>query len=142
MLTALTIHLFHVEKIFVAFLRVFSTSGYLFHMAPEPIKRFLLAVCNMQLHNNMPASWLEANIILLYKQGPTHDPVNHRPVALLNTLYKIVATHAARQLYELSSLYGPIHKTQYGGLHKRRCSDHISQLLAKYQTCPASYAFT
>ena len=117
-----------------------STSGYLFHLAPEPVKRFLLAVCNIHLNNDMPASWLEANIILLYKKGPTHDPVNYRPIALLNTLYKIVATHAARQLYEFSSLYGLIHKTQYGGLPNLRCSDDIFQILAHYQNCPASFS--
>ena len=99
-----------------------------------------MAVCNIHLNNDMPASWLEANIILLYKEGPTHDPVNYRPIALLNTLYKIVATHVARQLYEFSSFYGLIHKTQYGGLPNRRCSDHIFQILAKYQNCPASYS--
>ena len=60
-----------------------STSRYLFHLAPDPIKRFLFAVCNIHLNNDMSASWLEANIILLYKKGPTHDPVNYRPIALL-----------------------------------------------------------
>ena len=88
----------------------------------------------------MPASWLVANIILQYKKGPTHNPVKYRPIALLNTLYKIVATHAARQLYEFSSFYGHIHKTQYGGLPNHRCSDHIFQILAKYQNCPSSYS--
>ena len=48
-----------------------------------------------------------------------------RCAALLNTLYKIVATHAAKHLYEISSFYGLIHKTQFGGLPNRRCSDHI-----------------
>ena len=28
-----------------------SASGYLFHLAPEPVKRFLLAVCNIHLNN-------------------------------------------------------------------------------------------
>ena len=45
------------------------------------------------------------------KKGPTHNLVNYRPIALLNTLYKIVATHAAKHLYEISSFYGLIHKT-------------------------------
>ena len=117
-----------------------SISGYLFHLAPEPVKRFLLAVCNIDLNNDMPASWPEAHIILLYKKGPTHDPVNYTPIALLNTLYKIVPTHAARQLYEFSPFYGLIHKTQYGGLPNRRWSDHTLQMLAKYQKCPALYS--
>ena len=104
------------------------------------MKRFLLSVCNLHLTNDMPDAWLEANVVLLYKKGPTHDPVNYRPIALLNTLYKIVATHAAKHLYEISSFYGLIHKTQFGGLSNRWCSDHIFQLLAKYQNCPASYS--
>ena len=102
------------------------------------MKRFLLSFCNLHLTNDMPDEWLEANVVLLYKKGPTHDPVNYRPIALLNTLYKIVATHAAKHLYEISSFYGLIHKTQFGGLPNRRCPDHNFQLLAKYQNCPAS----
>ena len=108
-----------------------STNGYLFHISPEPVKRFLLSVCNLHLTNNMPDEWLEANVVLLYKKGPTHDPVNYRPIALLNTLYKIVATQTAKHLRESSSFYGLIHKTQFGGLPNRRCSHHIFQLLAK-----------
>ena len=61
------------------------TNGYLFHISPEPVKRFLLSVCNLHLTNDMPNEWLEANVVLLYKKGPTHDPVNYRPIAPLNT---------------------------------------------------------
>ena len=53
-----------------------STSGYLFHLAPEPVERFWLVVCDIHLHNDMPASSLEANVIVLYKKGRAHDPVN------------------------------------------------------------------
>ena len=91
-----------------------STNGYLFHVSREPVKRFLLSVCNLHLTNDMPDEWFEANVVLLYKKGPTHDPVNYRPIALLNTLYKIVVTHAVKHLYEISSFYGLIHKTQFG----------------------------
>ena len=104
------------------------------------MKRFLLFVCNLHLMNDMPDEWLEANVVLIYKRGPTHDPVNYRPIAFRNTLYKIVATHAAKHLSEISSVYGLIHKTQFGGLPNCRCSDHIFQMLAKYQNCPASYS--
>ena len=97
--------------------------GYLFHISPEPVKQFLLSVCNLHSTNDIPDAWLKANVILLYKKGPPHDPVNYRPIALLNTLYKIVATHAAKHLYKISSFYGLIHKTQFGGLPNRRCSD-------------------
>ena len=117
-----------------------STNEYLFHISLEPEKRFLLSVCNLHLTNDMPDEWLEANVVFLYKKGPTHDPVNYRPIALLNTLYKIVATHAAKHLYKSSSFYGLIYKTQFGGLLNGGCSDHILQLLAKYQNCPASYS--
>ena len=117
-----------------------SMNGYLFHISPERVKQFLLSVCNVHLTNDMPHAWLEANVVLLYKKGPTHDPVNYRPIALLNTLHKIVATHAAKHLYETFSFYGLIHKTHFGCLPNLRCSDHIFQLLAKYQNCPASYS--
>ena len=104
------------------------------------MKQFQLSVCDLHLTNDMPEEWLEAYVVLLYKKGPTHDPVNYRSIAILNTLYKIVATHAAKHLYEISSFYGLIHKTQFGGLPNRRCSDQSFQLLAKYENCPASYS--
>ena len=116
-----------------------SKNGYLLHISPEPVKQFLPSVCNLHPTNDMPDEWLEAIVVLLYKKGQTHNPVNYRPITLLNTLYKIVATGAAKHLYEISSFYGLIHKTQFRGLPNRRCSDHIFQLLAKYQNCPASY---
>ena len=116
------------------------TNRYLYHILPEPVKRFLLSVSNLHLTNDMPDEWLEANVVLLYRRGRTHDPVNYRPIALLNTLYRYVATHAAKDLYKISSFYGLIHKTQFGGLPNRRCSGHIFQLLAKNINCPASYS--
>ena len=88
----------------------------------------------------MPEAWLEANIILLYKTGPTHNPTNCRPMALFNTLYKVVAIHAAKQLYEFSHFYGLVHKSQNKGLPNHRCSDHIFGFLSKFQNCPASYS--
>ena len=104
------------------------------------MKQFLLSVCNLHITNDMPDEWLEANVVLLYKKGPTHDPVNYRPMALLNTLYKIVATHAAKDLYKISSFYGLILQTQFRGLPNHRCSDHTFQLLAKYPRSLASYS--
>ena len=42
-----------------------STNGYLFHVSLEPVKQFLLSVCNLHLTNDMPDEWLEADVVLL-----------------------------------------------------------------------------
>ena len=34
---------------------------------------------------------LKARVVLMYKKGDTNKFENHRPISLLNTIYKIVA---------------------------------------------------
>ena len=88
----------------------------------------------------MPEKWLEANVILLFKKGDVTNPVNYRPIALLNSVYKIIATHANRELLTAAIKHSIIHPTQFGGLPNRRCQDHIFNLLSTFRESVGSYS--
>ena len=85
-------------------------------------------MCNNYLHQPLPEKWLEANIFLLFKNGNVMNPVICRPIALLNSAYKIIATHTNRELLAAAIEQSIIHPAQFGGLPNRRCQDHIFNL--------------
>ena len=82
----------------------------------------------------------EANIILLFKKGDVMNPVNYRPRALLNSLYKIISTHANRELLAAAIEHSIIRPTQFGGLPNRRCQDRIFNLLSTFWESAGSYS--
>ena len=67
------------------------------------------------------------------------NPVNHRPIALLNSVYKIIATHADPELLAAAIEHSIIHPPQFGGLPNRRCQDHIFNGLSKFRGSASSY---
>ena len=68
------------------------------------------------------------------------NPVNYRPIALLNSVYKIIATHANRELLAAAIEHSIIHPTQFGGLPNGRCQDHIFNLLSTFRESAGSYS--
>ena len=68
------------------------------------------------------------------------NPVNYRPIALLNSVYKIIATHASRELLAAAIEHSIIHPTQFGGLRNRRCQDHILNLSSTFRESVGSYS--
>ena len=68
------------------------------------------------------------------------NPVNYRPIALVNSVYKIIATHANRQLLAPAIEHSIIHPIQFGGPPNRRCQDHILNLLSTFQESAGSYS--
>ena len=67
------------------------------------------------------------------------NPVNYRPIAFLNTVYKIIATHADREPLAAAVEHSIIHPTQFGGLPNRRCQDHIFNFLSTFRESAGSY---
>ena len=115
-------------------------NNYTLHIPPPPIQQFIWRVCNHYPHQPLPEKWLEANIILLFKKGDLTNPVNYRPIALLNSVYKIIATHANRELLTAAIEHSIIHPTQFGGLPNRRCQDHIFNPLSTFRESVGSYS--
>ena len=74
------------------------SSSSILHISPEPVKRFFWIVSNIYLYRELPPTWLTAPVCLLYKKGDPLNPVNYRPIALLNTIYKTISAHIARHL--------------------------------------------
>ena len=68
------------------------------------------------------------------------NPVNYRPIALLNSVYKIIATHANQELLAAAIEHSIIHPTQFSGLPNRRCQDHIFNLLSTFRESAGSYS--
>ena len=68
------------------------------------------------------------------------NPVNYRPIDLLNSVYKKIATHANRELLAAAIERSIIHPTQFGGLPNRRCQDHILNLLSTFWESVGSYS--
>ena len=64
-----------------------NTNLYLFHLAPKHIKSLLFHICSHFITNPIPKQWLTARIFLLYKKHDPYNPVNYRPIALLQTKY-------------------------------------------------------
>ena len=42
----------------------------------------------------------DANVAVIFKKGSTENPENYRPIALLNTTYKILASIIQRRMAE------------------------------------------
>ena len=67
-------------------------------------------------------------------------PVNYRPIALLNSVYKIIATRANQELLAAAIVHSIIHPAQFVGLPNRRCHDHIFNLLSTFRESAGSYS--
>ena len=70
------------------------------------------------------------------------NPLYYRPSALLNSVYKIVATHTNRELLAATIDHSIIHPTQFGGLPNRRCQDHILTFCQHFGSQTVATAFT
>jgi hypothetical protein len=57
---------------------------------------YQLARRHLTTGDPLPEEWIsEGRIILLHKSGPKHDPSNYRPIACLNTCYKLLTSFVA-----------------------------------------------
>ena len=71
----------------------------------------------------MPSELELAELVTLYKKGTVENPANYRPIALLNTLYKIYASLLQRRIS--MGLDQRMHETQCGFRKKRSTTDAL-----------------
>ena len=70
------------------------------------------AINGWRLNRKLPKELAIANVVTIYKKGNVEDPGNYRPIALLQTLYKLHAAMLRNRL--IDSVYDRIFKAQYG----------------------------
>ena len=116
-----------------------DTSLYLFSICPPDIQTYIYSLCSLLIADHIPFHWLKAKIFLLYKKEDPHNPTNYRPIALLNTLYKIIASYGAHTLTYYATTYHLTNNTQYGGLPNHRTTDHIYSMIANLSLHPDMY---
>ena len=87
-------------------------------------------MCSTPIPANIPFHRLKAKFFLLYKIGDPHLPIDYRPIALLNSIYKIPASYGASTLTYYSTTYKLTNNTQYGGLPNHQTTDHIFPMIA------------
>jgi exonuclease III len=70
-------------------------------LLPAPAQAGLVQVFNCCLKDqDIPASWREAAITLIHKDGDRADPGNYRPISLLQVQYKVYTNILTQRLYK------------------------------------------
>jgi hypothetical protein len=87
----------------------------------------------MLSHGIAPASALEATIFSIRKGGDGSDPLNYRPIALLNTDYKLFTRIIAWRVSAL--IPSMVHPTQFGFVPGRSIYDAIDLFEAAKNYC-------
>ena len=82
--------------------------------------------------SELPASFLESLIIPLMKKGDSDDAMDYRPIALLQTSYKVFAKVLATRLQH--SLPRAISDSQQGFVHGRQMSKPVMMMMAQLST--------
>ena len=108
-------------------------------MVPHNIQTFFYNLCPTLIATNIPFHWLKAKPFLLSKKGDPHLPTNCRPIALLNSIYKKLASYGASTLTYYSTTYKLTNNTQHGGLPNHQTTDHIISLIANLSLQPDIY---
>ena len=116
------------------------TNNCLLHRAPEPMKNIFHRILNTFESSPMPHFWLGSHICLLYKRGHPYQAANYRPIALLNTVYQLVATFTCRHLQQQTLNHSLLSPIQHGGLPRHQCADHINHLEGLYARSKSSYS--
>ena len=130
---------------------------FLLSLLPIPLHRLVHSALARSLTEGIPPQWKTSRIKLLYKKGDPRLPSNYRPIALMNTLNKILASHVNSHIAYYME-HGQLDPSQYGFRHHHRTTDHIFRLVAElgsnehqtlscfdlskaFNTCPHSFLF-
>ncbi|KAG5885756.1 hypothetical protein JTB14_033869 [Gonioctena quinquepunctata] len=108
--------------------------NYLYKMLPGAKKHLIKFISRIiQGKENLEGIDVRANVILIYKKGKENDPANYRPIALLNTEYKILTETIAEILkkdlpeWDITQLARMRRKKHYSAwYHFRKAYDSIS----------------
>ena len=83
----------------------------------------VLAEINAWKGGALPCELAMAEVVTIFKKGKVEDPANYRPIALLNTIYKIHASIIQKRLAR--GMDDRISELQYGFRAKRSTSQPL-----------------
>ena len=92
--------------------------------------------CNLHLHHPLPPAWCWSYTFLLYKAGNPELPQNYRPISLLNSIYKLIASHLLDFLTCQAANHHLLHPSQFGARAGHQTLDHILHLQAASPSSP------
>ena len=108
-----------------------GTSNELFKNLPAGGKLYLLAVYNnLWRHEIVPEDWYQSITAMLFKKGDRSDPVNYRPISLLNCPLKIFTQMLHNRLYKWSEDSNILPESQAGFRKSRSCHENVFTLKA------------
>jgi hypothetical protein len=81
----------------------------------------------------IPQNWSESETTLLFKTGDTSQINNYRPIALLNTCYKILAFHIQYHLSRFMEENKLLSDDQFGFRKKRDTTEAIGRLKITFE---------
>jgi hypothetical protein len=101
---------------------------------PEAVLERILAVINLALTKGVFLSWWnDCAVTLMTKKAPPERLTNQRPVALLNTVYKIFSIVLNARLTRTMEENGILEPEQEGGRRQRNTIQQLQRLLWQIQ---------
>ena len=105
---------------------------YLISVLPDAVQRWFCFLTKRVTTLDIPQNWLEAEFFLLPKGGDATSQSNYRPIALLTSIHKIIATHISNYLNAHTAKLGTLSNCQFGFRKKYQTTDHSIALAAKH----------
>ena len=84
--------------------------------------------------HSLPADWLKAHVIPIFKKGDPSDPSNYRPVSLTSVACKLMEMCVNDVLMQYLSVYNLISEAQHGFLKKHSSSTQLLECIRDWST--------
>ena len=96
----------------------------------DNLQIFIDNLCSLFITPQLPFQWRKVNICLLRHKSNPDKPTNYRPIALLNTPYKVPISYGATTLTYYARTYKLTNNSQNGGLPCQPTTGHINSRIA------------
>ena len=113
-----------------------GTNLYILSLCPQWAQQVVWHACNLHLLHPLPPAWCWSYTFLLYKSGNPQLPQNYRPISLLNSVYKLIASHLLDFLAGQATAHHLLHDSQFGSRPGHQTLDHILHLQAAIPSSP------
>ncbi len=105
---------------------------------PETLD-IMLAIANLSIiQKKQPSSWKLGHVVLLHKKGASENAMNYRPIALLQSLYKIVTAVLNTRVVTVLEANNAITPLQAGFLHNRGTTEQVAEHIATLSNAKAN----